>query len=169
MRISKRMTAVLLATTALAAAATAALAVSATTAANAGTKSPAHVVLNDMLLPSEPSFPALHGVSTDKAPWLLERGTVRLRNDGELQVNLRGLIIPSLGTAGGVSTVHLALYCANETTAGATSASFPLSSAGDATIETTIALPLTCLAPVILVTPNENPSIYIAETGLGSY
>lgn len=169
MRISKRMTAGLLASMALAGAAIALALAGSATVASAGMKPGATVAVDGTLLPSEPNFPVLHGVSTDKSPWLLKKGTVRLRSNGELQVKIRGLIIPSLGTAGPVTTIQAALYCANETVAGGTSASFPLSESGDATIETTMTVPLLCLAPAVLITPNENPAVYISETGLGSY
>jgi hypothetical protein len=99
----------------------------------------------------------------------LGRSKLELRSSGALLVKIKGLIIPQTGTAGNVTSIDASLYCADETTPAATTASFPLSAQGDATIETTMSLPLSCLTPVILFNPNGNTSTYVASTGLGSY
>jgi len=167
MQISRRTTVALLTTAALAGSATAAAVVG--SAASAHTTTHAKVVLTSSLLPSEPSFPSLHGVTTDRAPWLLKSGTLRLSTNGELRAKIRGLIIPELGTAGPVTTVDASLYCAEETTPAATTPSVPLSTNGDATIDTTVKLPVLCQAPVVLINPNGISSIYIASNGFGTY
>lgn len=40
-----------------------------------------------------------------------------------------------------------------------------LSAAGDAVLDTAVALPARCLAPVVLVHPNANKDVFIAATG----
>jgi hypothetical protein len=155
--------------------ATAALAGSAAAAALTGSAASAHgasagpLVLAGSLLPSEPGFPSLHGLTPNSAPWLLGRSKLELRSSGALLVKIKGLIIPQLGTAGNVTSIDASLYCAGETTPATTTASFPLSTQGNATIETTMSLPLSCLTPVILFNPNGSTSTYVASTGLGSY
>jgi hypothetical protein len=120
------------------------------------------------LAPSLPSDPVLHGVAAGGAPWVLTRGEARLRRDGRMQVRVRGLVIPpptGNGTAGPVTTIDAALYCGNDTTAAATTASVPISQSGDARIDDRLTLPSTCLAPVVLVHPNGIAAAYIAASG----
>ena len=127
--------------------------------------SPVPPVLTTSLTPSLPADPALHGVTAGSAPWVLRDSAFRLSSNGDLQVLIQGLVIPELGTAGPVTSVDAAIYCADETTAAATSASVPLSAAGDALIVTRVALPKACLTPVVLINPNGIGSIYIATSG----
>jgi hypothetical protein len=124
------------------------------------------------LAPSVPTDPAIHAVAAGGLPWVLDRGTVRLQADGRIRVKVQGLVIPvahgglPAGTARPVTTVSASLYCAPDTTAavGATGA-VPISEGGDATIDETITLPGTCLAPIVLVHPNGAAGAYIAVTG----
>jgi hypothetical protein len=122
------------------------------------------------LAPSVPSDPVLHGVSPGGLPWVLDSGQARLRHDGRLSVRVRGLVLPGPpgnGTPGPITTVNASLYCGDDTTAAATTATVPLSSAGDARISQRVTLPAKCLAPVVLVHPNGNAAAYIAATGFG--
>lgn len=124
-----------------------------------------HPLLKTTLVPSVPTDPSLHGVTAGGAPWVLRSGTFRLRSNGEVRVKIRGLIIPELGTPGPVTSVDASLYCANEMTPAFTTASAPLSTAGNALIETTVSLPPSCLTPVVLINPNGISSIYIGTSG----
>ncbi|HEU5362707.1 MAG TPA: hypothetical protein VFU56_05150 [Gaiellaceae bacterium] len=123
------------------------------------------------LAPSVPSDPAVHGVPAGGAPWVLDRGQVKLGADGHIKVELRGLVIPvahgtfPAGTARPVTTVRASLFCAPDTSgAAATTGSVPISEDGDARIDDRIALPSTCLAPTVLVQPNALDA-YIALPG----
>jgi hypothetical protein len=167
MKGSRRIGVAMLATAVLAGSAAAATLTG--SAASAHGASAGQLVLAGSLLPSEPGFPSLHGLTPNSAPWLLGRSKLELRSSGALLVKIKGLIIPNLGTAGSVTSIDASLYCANETTPAVTTASVPLSTKGDATIETTVSLPLTCLTPVVLFNPNGSTSTYVASTGLGSY
>jgi len=123
-------------------------------------------LLQSTIAPTVLSDPTIHGVTRGGAPWVLDRGQVRLRQDGRLRLNVRGLIIPTLGNAGPVTTISASLYCgADSTGAVATTASAPLSQQGDGTIRDRITLPAKCLAPIILVHPNGGAAAYIAATG----
>jgi hypothetical protein len=123
------------------------------------------------LAPSVPSDPMIHGVAAGGLPWVLDSGQARLRRDGRLSVRVRGLVLPGPpgnGTPGPVTTVNASLYCGSDTTpAVATTASVPLSSAGDARIKERVTLPAKCLAPIVLVHPNGGAGVYIAATGFG--
>jgi hypothetical protein len=119
--------------------------------------------------PAVPGDPSLHGVAPGAAPWVIDRGSVRLRKDGRLSVGLRGLVIPTApanGTPGPVNTVSASLYCGNDTTPAGTTPSVAISRTGDARIRGRLALAAKCLAPVVLVHPNGNTAVYIAAGGL---
>ena len=125
-------------------------------------------LIDESLAPSQTTDPAFHGVSPGGAPWVLTRGDVRLKRDGKLDLDLKGLVIPALGTPGPVTTVSASLYCGadSSTTAAATTQQVPLSPKGDARIRDAVfSVPSTCLAPVILVEPNGSTTIYIALDG----
>ena len=121
--------------------------------------------------PSLPSDPAFHAVSAGGAPWTLPRGDVRIKMRGRLRVELRGLVIPKPpgdGTPGPVKTVSASLYCGadSETKAAGTTQATPLSSGGNANIrDKSFNVPTTCLAPIVLIHPNADPTRYIAVTG----
>ena len=123
------------------------------------------------LAPSIPSDPMIHGVMAGGAPWVIRHGDARLRADGRLSVRIRGLVIPVApgnGTPGPVMTVSASLYCGADTTAAvATTASVPISRAGDARIDGRLALPAKCEAAALLIQPNGIDSIYIASSGFG--
>ena len=123
-------------------------------------------LLQSTVAPTGLSDPSSHGVARGGAPWVLDRGQARLRQDGRLRLSVRGLIIPTLGNAGPVTSISASLYCgADSTPAVATTMAAPLSQQGDGTISDRITLPAECLAPIILVHPNGNGAAYIAATG----
>jgi hypothetical protein len=119
------------------------------------------------LAPSVPTDPAFHGIAAAGAPWVLSGSSVRLKASGELDISIDGLILPSLGTAGPVTTVSASLLCGGDANANraATTGTFPLSQAGDARIEETLSLPATCLAPIFVIHPNGGTARYIAVSG----
>jgi hypothetical protein len=134
-------------------------------------------ILDSSLAPSLPSptDPTIHGVKPGGAPWGLTEGSVRLRDDGRVEIRIDGLVLPTVGTGttpGPVSEIAASLFCGadSNTTTAATTAAVPLSSDGDAVIRTTVTLPSTCLAPIVLVNPGTtasglSTSTYIAITG----
>jgi hypothetical protein len=119
--------------------------------------------------PTVLSDPTIHGVARGGVPWQLDSGQVRLRHDGRLSVDVRGLVIPGNGTPGPVTTISAGLYCgADATSAVATTGTVPISREGDATISERVSLPAKCLAPIVLVHPNGGAAAYIAASGFGS-
>ena len=98
------------------------------------------------------------GVPAGGAPWTIDERTVaRVREDGRLTVNVRGLLLTNTGdpardgTTGGIPEVFASLTCAGVTPTVINTASVPLSPAGDARIRDTITLPDTCFAAAVLV------------------
>jgi hypothetical protein len=128
-------------------------------------------LIDASLAPSLPTDPTFHGVAPGGAPWVLKRGDVELKRSGKLELQVKGLVIPSPpgdGTAGPVKTVSASLYCGADShiAAADTTAQFPLSSRGNARIkDRSFDVPDTCLAPVILVHPNGDSTHYIAVDG----
>jgi hypothetical protein len=122
------------------------------------------------LAPSHLGDPTFHGVAPGGAPWVLKRGDVQVTRH-KLDLRVRGLVIPTPpgdGTPGGVTTIDASLYCGadSNTTAADTSQSVPISRRGNARIhDRSFTVPATCLAPVILVHPNDNATVYIALDG----
>jgi hypothetical protein len=125
-------------------------------------------LLRTSLAPSVPTDPAIDGVKAGGVPWVLTRGEARLRHDGDLQVRLRGLVIPIApftGTAGPVKTVSASLFCGG--TSVGTTPQAPLSTTGNAEFDGMVTVPAKCLQPTVLVNPNGNTAAYIAASGFG--
>jgi hypothetical protein len=130
------------------------------------------LLLTSTLAPSMPTDPAIHGVAAGGLPWMLDRGSVRLKADGSVRIEIEGLVIPiahgtfPAGKALPVTTVSASLYCAPDASAAAaTTQAVPISATGNAMIVDTITLPATCLAPIVLVHPNGGAAAYIAASG----
>jgi hypothetical protein len=129
---------------------------------------PAKSLVTSSLAPSVPTDPALHGAAAGGAPWVLKASLFHLDSAGNVQVVIRGLIIPELGTPGPVTSVDASLYCANKTTPAATTQSVPISRSGNAVILARVKLPSLCQTPAVLINPNGIASIYIATSGFES-
>ncbi len=112
------------------------------------------------------------GVASGGAPWVVRRGIAVLTDGGRLNVDVRGLVLPSANnTAGPVTGVAASVVCAN--TVVATSGAANLSTNGDAEIHAKLSVPLPCVGAVVLVRAaaiNGNPlpaaGPFIAATGL---
>jgi hypothetical protein len=129
--------------------------------------------LRSTLAPSQPTDPAFHALPPGGAPWSLEEGTAKLRSNGKLKVEVEGLILTALGNAGPITGIAGSVFCGADsvTTPAATTAIFPLSSAGDGEIDAHVTLPSTCLAPLVVVQPARGTTLlqaYIAIDGFRS-
>jgi hypothetical protein len=125
-------------------------------------------LIDESLAPSQLTDPSFHGVAPGGAPWVLDRGEVRLKKDGKFKLRVEGLVIPTLGNTGPVTTVSASLYCGADTDTAAvdTTPAVPITSSGDARIrDDSFTTPSACLAPVILLHPNGNMAAYIAVDG----
>ncbi len=87
-------------------------------------------LINESLAPSQPTDPTLHGVTAGGAPWVLKNGDIELNSGGKLDLRVKGLVIPALGTPGPVTTISASLYCHADTTAADTTQQVPISPKG---------------------------------------
>jgi hypothetical protein len=113
----------------------------------------------------------LAGVPSGGAPWVVKHAFATLTDDGRLRVDVRGLIIPALGTAGPVTAVSASIVCSDAV--AATSAAVPLSSEGNAEIHAKLQVPSPCFGTIILVriaalngTALAAPGPWIAASGV---
>jgi hypothetical protein len=83
------------------------------------------------------------------APWVVEHAFATLSDEGRLRVDIRGLILPALGTAGPVTAVAASVACSDMV--AATSAAVPLASDGNAEIHAKLQVPSPCFGTIILV------------------
>src|SRR6266576_251050 len=111
------------------------------------------------------------GVKSGGAPWVVNRGFAVLNDDGRLRADLRGLILPNLGTPGPVTAVAASVVCGDAV--AATSDSVPLSVEGNGEIHAKLQVPSPCLGTIVLIratafngTPLPAPGPWIAATGL---
>ena len=126
-------------------------------------------VLRQHLVGSILSDQNIHGVVRGGLPWQ-GGGDAKLSRKGRFAARLRGLIIPSLGNAGPVTTITISLYCSpdSDPAAAFTTQPVPLSQQGNARVRQHVTVPSRCLAPVLLVHPNGGAGAYIAATGFTS-
>ncbi|NMM31464.1 MAG: hypothetical protein HHJ10_10610 [Cellulomonas sp.] len=146
-----------------------ALAVGAFAAAPAfadGTPSGGHVLLNARLVGSMPApdSPVVAGINPGAAPWVNGPSRVRVRQGGNITVQIRGLVIPPPRGTGvnPIASVVATLVCGQQ--AAASTAPFALSAAGDGSTRDVIAVPRHCDDPVVLIQPAGNRAVYIAST-----
>jgi len=111
----------------------------------------------------------IHGVVRGGLPWQ-GGGDAKLNKRGRFEARIRGLIIPSLGNAGPVTSITISLYCSPDSTTAAafTTQPVPLSQNGNARVRQHVTVPSRCLAPVLLVHPNGGAGAFIAATGFTS-
>jgi hypothetical protein len=122
-------------------------------------------VLRMQLVGSILSDPPIHGVTRGAVPWV-GTGTATLDRHGRFKVRIRGLVIPTLGNPGPVTSLKFSLFCAPDSSGPVfTTDSTPLSSRGNARLKQHVTVPQRCLAPVVLAHPNGNLAAYIAASG----
>jgi hypothetical protein len=126
----------------------------------------AKTLLFSRVAPTVPTDPAVHGVAPGGAPWVIDEGSVRLRSDGRLHVEVEGLVIPTRGNTNPVSKLAASLFCAGDAPVASTDP-VDFSPQGDAEIEATLDLPRKCLAAVVLLRVNDASGPYIAASGFG--
>jgi hypothetical protein len=127
-----------------------------------------NTLVRSSVAPAILSDPPIHGVVRGGVPWQIDRSQIRLRQDGRLTADIRGLLVLGTNNTGPVHSVSASLFCGADTTPAAMTAAVPLSSSGDARIDARVDLPSKCLAPAVLINPNGNTAAYSAASGFGA-
>ena len=99
------------------------------------------------------------GVPSAGAAWTVSQSNVSIQPDSQgkwdIQVQLQNLLLASgasTGTVGSVRAVAASVVCGGSGgQVAASTSSAPLDGSGSAQIQTTVALPAVCRAPVVLV------------------
>jgi hypothetical protein len=106
----------------------------------------------------------IRGLAGGGLPWVIDSGNVDLRASGQLRVDVEGLVLarrppvpPNLQGINPVPQFKAIVSCLTTTggvamTSNVSTSTVPASSSGDAEIDTTVALPSPCFAPIIFVT-----------------
>lgn len=102
------------------------------------------------------------GAKPGRLAWVLDEGSARVDAAGHLEVQVEGLVIPTLGE-NPVPKIAASLACNGAVVA--TTATVAFSTAGDAEIEAMVAVPTRCIAPVVMLNPNGLPGVFIAISG----
>jgi hypothetical protein len=122
------------------------------------------------------------GVASGGAPWVVSTGSAELSAAGKLEVSVTGLLLGAnapanlVGTVGPVQMVAASLICGGSGgMVAASTGGVLLSASGNASIESTLALPATCAAPIILVrifnpaaAAGSQLGAFIAESGFNA-
>lgn len=145
----------------------AAIAVAAPAVSGATDGPPERVILRSELIGSTPApdGPTLFGVGPGTSPWVSRPGRVRVTSAGGVDIRVRRLVIP-IAPANGTNPVpQISASVVCDGAVAATTAPVPFDTAGNASIETSVALPSPCLAPAVLLHPNTVTTVYIAANG----
>jgi hypothetical protein len=119
-------------------------------------------IIRASLQGSLPKDPSLFGLAPGALPWVISDGSARLRANGDLSVEVEGLIIPTRGS-NPLATLSATVACNGKPVA--MTAPVPFNTAGNAEIEARVSLPERCLAPAVLLNPLSSASTYIGATG----
>jgi hypothetical protein len=103
-----------------------------------------------------PTVNTVRSIAPGGAPWVIRKLKAKVAVSGALDLSGRGLVLSAtdaIGTADGVTSVRAILFCGPNPGAQFTSASVPLSSEGDFTIDGFLSPtpPTPCTNPALLV------------------
>ena len=110
----------------------------------------------------------IFGATPGGAPWVIDRGSARVRTDGRLEVRVEGLIIPRGDNTNPVPRLSATLVCNGKlaNNASMTTRTVPFSRSGDARIKDHVKVPKRCIAPVVMLNPNGTRQVFIGITGV---
>jgi hypothetical protein len=144
------------------------------TLAFAGTAAADDEILEGKLRACPSDGTSIGGVNACGKIWKIKSGEVELGRNGDIEVELRGLVLDDAttgefnGTADGVTQVVVSLVCGgSKASVVAESDRFPLSKDGRADIETRLRPPAQCIAPVVLAREVREGKVggWLAATG----
>jgi hypothetical protein len=141
------------------------LAVQSTAAGSSGADVLEFGTMAGVVEPFTGSANPIRGVSGGGLPWEIDRATGELRPGGRLEIRVEGLVLArrapvpeNLRGTNPVAQFRAIVSCLTPGSAGRvdtvnlTTDPVPATPGGDATIETRVALPDPCIAPIVFVT-----------------
>jgi hypothetical protein len=123
-----------------------------------------HNLIRADLTPSMPTDAPINGVNPGGLPWVLDRGQVRWRDNGRVDVRIEGLQIPfATGDANPIASIDAVLYC--DGMMAADSGPQPMTvPGGDARFRAMVATPSRCHDATVLISPSTAVNVaYIAS------
>jgi hypothetical protein len=122
---------------------------------------------------------AIRGINGGGLPWVVNFASGELKANGKLEVTVHGLVldpndavvnsVPGRAGTNPIASFKAIVSCmskdanGNAVTANVSTGLFPADAAGNSVIESTVALPQPCIAPIVFVT---NPGgAWFAVTG----
>jgi hypothetical protein len=111
-------------------------------------------LIKSALTPSLTTDPLINGVKPGGAPWIIGAGTVRVRENGRMDVRILGLQIPRNGAADNpVASITAVLYC--DGVRAADSGPQPMTvPGGDALFRAMLTVPDKCDKASVLISPS---------------
>ena len=128
-----------------------------------------HDIIRNDLTPSLPNDVAINGVNPGALPWIIDRGEVRVRDNGRMDVRIEGLVIPREDgtTDNPVASVNALLFC--DGALKADSGPQPLSVPdGDARFRVELDLHGRCHHPSVLISPTASDGAAYIASAVGS-
>jgi hypothetical protein len=94
------------------------------------------------------------GIKGGGLPWVIGSGSGSVTRGGDVHVSVSGLVIPALGNINPITGFKAIVSCFTQQHAivNVSTAVFPADSAGNSTIDDTVALPRPCVHPIVFVT-----------------
>jgi hypothetical protein len=113
----------------------------------------------------------IRGIAGAGAPWRIDEGKGKLRANGDLELEVAGLVLTSTGQNPQAAFRAVVSCQAIENGAAVivnrVTAPFPATPAGDAEFEGNVALPSPCFAPIVFVTTGAgDPPRWFSVTGV---
>jgi hypothetical protein len=113
----------------------------------------------------------IRGVAGAGAPWRIDRAHGRLRANGDLELEVKGLVLTSTGqnpqAAFRAVVSCQAIENGTAVIVNRVTAPFPATPTGDAEFEGNVALPSPCFAPIVFVTTGAgDPPRWFSVTGV---
>jgi hypothetical protein len=111
---------------------------------------------------------AIRGVPGAGAPWRIDDVNGELKTDGNLEIDVEGLVLVSTGL-NPAAAFRAAVSCLTSTdttvaTVNLVTEQFPATPTGDSEIEANVSLPSPCVAPIVFVM-NPGGTSWFAVTG----
>ena len=114
---------------------------------------------------------AIRGIPGGGVPWSIDKANGTLKENGDLDVEVKGLIIIATGV-NPFPTFRAVVSCQSIADGAAVivnrvTAPFPATTTGDAQFEGNVSLPSPCIAPVVFVTAGTgDPPAWFSATGV---